>query len=90
MRLKHECTRNLYMTEYICLNIVHIIILHSILVHMYSLVLCHIIAFFHATVFFFQIDLLLICGDFQSVRNHSDLQAMAVPQKYQHLESFWK
>ena len=37
-----------------------------------------------------KIDLLLICGDFQSVRNRSDLQAMAVPPKYQRLNTFYK
>ena len=29
-----------------------------------------------------KIDLLIICGDFQSVRDQSDLQSMAVPPKY--------
>ncbi|GFR89836.1 lariat debranching enzyme [Elysia marginata] len=38
----------------------------------------------------FQIDLLLICGDFQAVRNFGDLQAMAVPQKYQQLNTFYR
>ena len=37
-----------------------------------------------------KIDLLLICGDFQAVRNHSDLSSMAVPPKYQQLMSFYK
>lgn len=37
-----------------------------------------------------KIDLLLICGDFQAVRNRSDLQAMAVPKKYQNMNTFWK
>lgn len=36
------------------------------------------------------IDLLICCGDFQSVRNSDDLGAMAVPQKYQHMCSFYK
>ena len=29
-----------------------------------------------------KIDLLIICGDFQSVRDQADLQSMAVPPKY--------
>ncbi|KAK2191814.1 hypothetical protein NP493_44g00005 [Ridgeia piscesae] len=37
-----------------------------------------------------KIDLLLICGDFQSVRNKSDLHAMAVPPKYQKMNTFYK
>ena len=36
------------------------------------------------------IDLLLICGDFQAVRNREDLECMAVPQKYQQLNTFYK
>ncbi|XP_056013098.1 lariat debranching enzyme A-like isoform X2 [Ostrea edulis] len=36
------------------------------------------------------IDLLLICGDFQAVRNMADLQCMAVPQHYQKLNTFYK
>ncbi|KAF8549037.1 DBR1-domain-containing protein [Imleria badia] len=38
----------------------------------------------------YQVDLLLICGDFQAVRNHRDLQCMAVPQKYRQLGDFYK
>lgn len=37
-----------------------------------------------------EIDLLICCGDFQSVRNRSDLCAMAVPEKYQNMCSFHK
>jgi hypothetical protein len=37
-----------------------------------------------------KIDLLLICGDFQAVRNRSDLEAMAVPKKFQKMNTFWK
>lgn len=37
-----------------------------------------------------KIDLLLICGDFQAVRNVADLQCMAVPQHYQKLNTFYK
>uniref|UniRef100_A0A2A4J4Y8 Lariat debranching enzyme C-terminal domain-containing protein n=1 Tax=Heliothis virescens TaxID=7102 RepID=A0A2A4J4Y8_HELVI len=37
-----------------------------------------------------KIDLLICCGDFQAVRNHEDLRAMAVPEKYQHMCSFYK
>ena len=36
----------------------------------------------------FKVDLLLICGDFQAVRNHGDLDSMAVPQKYKQLYNF--
>ncbi|KAM3966203.1 lariat debranching enzyme [Aphomia sociella] len=37
-----------------------------------------------------KIDLLICCGDFQSVRNNEDLRAMAVPEKYQHICTFHK
>ncbi|KAJ8713542.1 hypothetical protein PYW07_013912 [Mythimna separata] len=37
-----------------------------------------------------KIDLLICCGDFQSVRNHEDLGSMAVPEKYQNMCSFYK
>ena len=37
-----------------------------------------------------KVDLLLICGDFQAVRNESDLKAMAVPPKYQKMNTFYK
>ncbi|KAI8137480.1 Metallo-dependent phosphatase-like protein [Fennellomyces sp. T-0311] len=37
-----------------------------------------------------KIDLLLICGDFQAVRNPADMRSMSVPVKYQRLGSFWK
>ncbi|KAI9483465.1 MAG: lariat debranching enzyme, C-terminal domain-containing protein [Benjaminiella poitrasii] len=37
-----------------------------------------------------KIDLLLICGDFQSVRNEADLKCMSVPEKYLELGTFWK
>ena len=37
-----------------------------------------------------KIDLLIICGDFQSVRNEHDLLSMAVPDKYRQMCSFWK
>jgi len=37
-----------------------------------------------------KIDLLICCGDFQSTRNHLDLKCMAVPRKYQHMQSFYK
>ena len=35
-----------------------------------------------------KIDLLLICGDFQSIRNTNDLQSIAVPDKYKNLGDF--
>ncbi|KAI0792622.1 DBR1-domain-containing protein [Abortiporus biennis] len=38
----------------------------------------------------YKVDLLLICGDFQAMRNESDLQCMAVPDKYRQLGEFWK
>ncbi|KAI5645348.1 lariat debranching enzyme [Phthorimaea operculella] len=37
-----------------------------------------------------KIDLLICCGDFQSVRNGDDLCAMAVPEKYQNMCTFYK
>ncbi|CAG8498075.1 6826_t:CDS:10 [Diversispora eburnea] len=37
-----------------------------------------------------KIDLLLICGDFQSIRNSSDLESLNVPQKYRTLGNFHK
>ena len=37
-----------------------------------------------------KIDLLIICGDFQAVRNRADLGCMAVPQKYQKMNTFYK
>ncbi|KAI0031638.1 lariat debranching enzyme, C-terminal domain-containing protein [Vararia minispora EC-137] len=36
----------------------------------------------------YKIDLLLVCGDFQAIRNHSDLECMAVPDKYKALGDF--
>ena len=38
----------------------------------------------------YKIDLLLICGDFQAIRNLRDLQCMAVPDKYRQLGGFCK
>ncbi|EMD34237.1 hypothetical protein CERSUDRAFT_86365 [Gelatoporia subvermispora B] len=37
-----------------------------------------------------QIDLLLICGDFQANRNERDLECMAVPPKYRDLRDYYK
>ena len=37
-----------------------------------------------------KIDLLLCCGDFQSVRNKSDLDSMAVNNKHRQMNSFYK
>lgn len=37
-----------------------------------------------------KVDLLLCCGDFQSVRNESDLACMACPVKYRDMVTFWK
>ncbi|KAJ7049470.1 lariat debranching enzyme, C-terminal domain-containing protein [Mycena amicta] len=36
----------------------------------------------------YKVNLLLICGDFQAIRNHQDLQCMAVPDKYKQLGGF--
>jgi lariat debranching enzyme len=36
------------------------------------------------------VELLLICGDFQAIRNHQDLQCMSVPEKYRQLGGFHK
>ena len=38
----------------------------------------------------YKVDLLIICGDFQAVRNEYDLQSMAVPEKFKSMCSFWK
>ncbi|KAH8099620.1 DBR1-domain-containing protein [Cristinia sonorae] len=38
----------------------------------------------------YKVDLLLICGDFQAIRNERDLQCMAVPDKYRKLGEFHK
>ena len=38
----------------------------------------------------YKVDLLLICVDFQAIRNHRDLQCMAVPDKYKRLGGFSK
>ena len=35
-----------------------------------------------------KVDLLLVCGDFQCCRNTTDLQSVAVPQKYRQLKNF--
>ncbi|KIY47139.1 hypothetical protein FISHEDRAFT_66180 [Fistulina hepatica ATCC 64428] len=36
------------------------------------------------------VDALLICGDFQAVRNYQDLQCMAVPDKYRDMRQFYQ
>lgn len=36
----------------------------------------------------YKVDVLLICGDFQAVRNHQDLQCMSVPDKFRKLGGF--
>ncbi|GBG29489.1 Lariat debranching enzyme [Hondaea fermentalgiana] len=36
------------------------------------------------------VDLLLICGDFQAVRNPGDLACMSVPDKYKEMGEFYK
>ncbi|KAI0338201.1 DBR1-domain-containing protein [Trametopsis cervina] len=38
----------------------------------------------------YKVSLLLICGDFQAVRNESDLACMSVPDKYKEMGEFWK
>lgn len=35
-----------------------------------------------------KVDLLIICGDFQSIRNKVDLQSMSVPDKYKRMGDF--
>ncbi|KAG0864856.1 hypothetical protein G6F16_010690 [Rhizopus arrhizus] len=37
-----------------------------------------------------KVDLVLICGDFQALRNESDLACMAVPDKFKVMGTFWK
>ncbi|KAL7667579.1 hypothetical protein ACOME3_001056 [Neoechinorhynchus agilis] len=36
-----------------------------------------------------QIELVLVCGDFEAIRNHQDLDSVAVPSKYRKLGDFW-
>ena len=36
------------------------------------------------------VDLLICCGDFQAVRNESDLECMACPPKYRSMQTFWR
>ncbi|KAF9990747.1 lariat debranching enzyme [Mortierella antarctica] len=38
----------------------------------------------------YKVDLLLICGDFQSIRNEADLDTIACPRKYLRLGTFHK
>ncbi|KAI0261773.1 Metallo-dependent phosphatase-like protein [Gloeopeniophorella convolvens] len=38
----------------------------------------------------YKVDLLLICGDFEAIRDNRDLQTMAVPQKYKQMGDFHK
>ncbi|KAI5119537.1 hypothetical protein M0805_002559 [Coniferiporia weirii] len=38
----------------------------------------------------YKVDCLLICGDFQAIRNNQDLQCMAVPDKYKRLGGFYR
>ncbi|CAE6530160.1 unnamed protein product [Rhizoctonia solani] len=38
----------------------------------------------------YKIDLVLINGDFQAIRNHQDLNCMSVPDKYKQLGTFYK
>ncbi|KAF9436357.1 Protein kinase [Entomortierella beljakovae] len=40
--------------------------------------------------FGYKVDLLLICGDFHSIRNEADLETIACPRKYLHLGTFHK
>lgn len=37
-----------------------------------------------------KVDLLLICGDFECVRDLVDLESIAVPLKYRHMKTFYK
>ncbi|KAK9762068.1 lariat debranching enzyme, partial [Basidiobolus ranarum] len=36
------------------------------------------------------VDLLLICGDFQSIRNEADMDCLSCPPKYRQLGTFWE
>lgn len=36
------------------------------------------------------VDLVLLCGDFQAIRDHKDLNAMAVPAKYKEMGDFYQ
>ena len=36
------------------------------------------------------IDMIIICGDFQSVRNEQDLTCLACPPKYREMNTFYK
>jgi lariat debranching enzyme len=38
----------------------------------------------------YKVDLVLIGGDFEAIRNQSDLLCMAVPEKYRHMGDFHK
>jgi len=38
----------------------------------------------------YKVDVLLVCGDFQAVRNEVDLGCMAVPVKYRRLGGFYR
>ena len=38
----------------------------------------------------YKVDLLLICGDFEALRNERDMQCMAVPDKYKTMGDFSK
>lgn len=38
----------------------------------------------------YKVDLLLLCGDFQAMRNFEDLHIMAAPNKYKELKDFHK
>jgi len=38
----------------------------------------------------YTVDALLICGDFEAVRNHQDLECMSVPKKYKKMVDFHK
>ena len=37
-----------------------------------------------------KVDLLLVCGDFQAIRNEGDLATMACPSKYREMNTFYK
>lgn len=37
-----------------------------------------------------KIDVLLICGDFQALRNNNDLDHMHCPEKYKNLGNFYE
>ena len=42
------------------------------------------------TIYNYTVDALLICGDFEAVRNHQDLECMSAPKIYKKMVDFHK